>query len=874
MMLVSQNPGRRLHPMTRKMSIAAFLVLIIVASVLHFRRDEKEPNHISGAFEALNYWNEQRAYPNDVIPDISHYAAFESAKSKLGAGAEQLMNVDPWETMGPTNIGGRALAIAFNPQNPNTIWVGTASGGLWVSRTGGVGYVAWEHVPTGYPVLGVSTIAVAPDDSNTIYIGTGEVYNYQETGYGYTYRPTRGSYGIGILKTTDGGTTWEKSLDWSYNQSRGVQAVKINPLNPNTVWAGTTHGTFKSTDAGETWAQVDTTIMVWDLAIDPVDTSIVFIGCGNLYSPGYGVYRTIDDGVSWEKLDSGIPATFGGKVHLHISEASPNIVYASVGNGTESYNGATWLCRSTDSGDTWTVQSTEDYSRWQGWFSHDVAASPVDPDYVIAIGIDTWRSTTGGTNLEQVSFGGMMYGRPPQGGPEGGPTYVHSDKHDIVFHPTDPDIFYMATDGGVFRSTDGGDTYEGLNGGLQTVQFYQGFSTSQLDIFHSIGGLQDNGTIRYDGELQWIRVLGGDGAFTAISSQDDNIMYASSQYLNIAKSTDHGEYFNYINDPPNIGDTPFIAPYILGIDDPDVIYAGRSYVFKSTNGGISWTTTNNNQELDGNVLLAFAVSHLTSEMVYATTAPTSTRAGIFRSFDGGDSWDNITGTLPDRYMVDVAVDPNNDANVYVALSGFGTSHLFMSNDFGSSWQDIGDGLPDVPTSAVLIDPLYPEHIYVGNDLGVWVSIDNGDSWSSFSEGLPDAVLVLDLVTSPTDRRIRVATHGNGAYIRDLVSETTGLEPEGTRIPRAYHLGQNYPNPFNPATMISYELPTESTVDLSIYNMSGQKVRALVSGRKAGGTHQVQWDGRDERGIPVASGVYLYRLDAGTFSETRKMVLAK
>ncbi len=180
----------------------------------------------------------------------------------------------------------------------------------------------------------------------------------------------------------------------------------------------------------------------------------------------------------------------------------------------------------------------------------------------------------------------------------------------------------------------------------------------------------------------------------------------------------------------------------------------------------------------------------------------------------------------------------------------------------------------MPTSAVLIDPLYPEHIYVGNDLGVWVSIDNGDSWSSFSEGLPDAVLVLDLVTSPTDRRIRVATHGNGAYIRDLVSETTGLEPEGTRIPRAYHLGQNYPNPFNPATMISYELPTESTVDLSIYNMSGQKVRALVSGRKAGGTHQVQWDGRDERGIPVASGVYLYRLDAGTFSETRKMVLAK
>ena len=128
--------------MMRRVSIASFLVLIAVISVFFFRPSEKEPNHVSGAFDALNYWNQQRAYPNEIIPDVGHYAAFEATKSNMGAGAEALSNVDQWETMGPTNIGGRALALAFTPKKPNPIWVGTASGGHWVSRPGGVGYVA------------------------------------------------------------------------------------------------------------------------------------------------------------------------------------------------------------------------------------------------------------------------------------------------------------------------------------------------------------------------------------------------------------------------------------------------------------------------------------------------------------------------------------------------------------------------------------------------------------------------------------------------------------------------------------------------------------------------------------------------------------
>ncbi|NIW79968.1 MAG: hypothetical protein GWN16_11135, partial [Calditrichae bacterium] len=128
----------------------------------------------------------------------------------------------------------RTLVVEFNPQNPNTIFAGSASGGLWRSYSAGRGADAWEYVPTGFPVLGVSSIAFVPGDSNTFYIGTGEVYNYQNVGTDPAYRSTRGSYGIGILKTTDGGQTWSKSLDWSYNQQHGVWAVEVNPLNPNT----------------------------------------------------------------------------------------------------------------------------------------------------------------------------------------------------------------------------------------------------------------------------------------------------------------------------------------------------------------------------------------------------------------------------------------------------------------------------------------------------------------------------------------------------------------------------------------------------------------------------------------------------------------
>lgn len=854
--------------MAKRIFAIIFIFLLTVSiSWLIFRqhKPDNKTQKFSGALEALNLWSFQRAYPDQAIPNVGHFAAFEQSQRAMSKKLSKSAQVAPWRAIGPCNMGGRTLAVVFNPQNPNTIYAGSASGGLWRSYSGGVGAKAWDYVATGFPVLAVSSIAFAPNDSNTIYIGTGEVFNYQAAGTGAAYRATRGTYGVGILKTTDGGLSWSKSLDWSYQQQRGVWAIKINPLNPKTIWAATTEGTYKTTDAGKIWTRVHPVIMATDIIISPIDTNVIVVGCGNFGSTGHGLYRSADGGESWFKVKGGVPETFQGKVKLDVFDGTPSIMLTSIGNGFYiGYQNATWLCDSWDNGATWNLVTSQDYSLWQGWYSHDVAVNPKDFTHVMAVGIDIWKSKLGGANLEQKSYWTLWQGgQIPPGEPEGPPNYSHADHHDVVFHPTQPNIIYFGTDGGVFRSLDGGETFESCNGGYQSVQFYNGFACSQQDSALAIGGMQDNGTIIYRGTDAWDRiVLGGDGCCAAIDATNDNIMYGSSQNLNISRSDNRGQSWRRIA-PPNAGGyVCFVAPYVLGIDKPEIVYAGQDVVFKSLNRGNIWTRTNNGVPLDGNPVFAMAISYQNSNILYAATAPALARPGIFRTLDGGQTWDNITGDLPDRFPGDLAVDPNDDAVVYLTFMGFGTAHVYKSENYGDRWQNIGAGLPDVPTAAIVVDPLFPNNIYAGNDLGVYVSTTAGENWEPFLDGLPDAVIAMDLAISPVNRKLRVATHGNGAYERDLISIPVSVSaPEQT--PSGFVLEQNYPNPFNPSTTIRYTLPRSARVSLTIYNSLGQKVKTLLAQKLQNpGNYQAVWDGKSDAGISVASGTYVYRLQAG------------
>lgn len=838
-----------------------FLIALFIFFSPQVRDHKQKQNHAiaSDAMKALDFWTAQRAYPNRTIPGRAFYKAYQFSKTSLKKRTDRLTPNDTWHSIGPANQGGRTIALTVDPQHPDTIYAGSASGGLWRLTMHGSGY-SWEYIDTGYPVLGVNAIAINPNNSNEIYIGTGEVYGYQNSDGGIYVRTTRGSYGIGLLKSTDRGKTWIKSIDWSYRQKRGVLSLAINPLNPKVVFAGTTEGTFRSTDAGVTWQKVQTTVMAVDVVINPVDTNFVFISCGNLGSAGTGIYRSSQGGKAetWHKLTTGLPPVWGGKALLTIYPASPDIIYASIGEGYSGVAG-TWLCKSTDNGETWNIINSLNYARYQGWFAHYVRVNPVDDSKIICAGVNFYLSNNGGQTFVQRD--GM-----------------HVDHHVFANHPSDPDIIYFGNDGGVYRTTDGGYSFENLNEGYITTQFYNGFSSSPLDSNLALGGLQDNSTVRYHGSKNWYTgLIGGDGSFTAINPLNDNIVYGSWQYLHILRSMQKGTPGSWVNISTSLkgDDVAFIAPFVLAPSVPHVIYAAKDIVYRSDNYGTHWRALNSGQPLNGNAVLSMAVSPTNPDVVYAATAPGSgKRAGVFVTRDGGYTWLDITNNLPDRYYVDLRVAPNNDRIVYTTVSGFGSSHLFVAENGGQSWKDVGLGLPDVPTSAVAIDPEAPHHIYVGNDLGVYVSTDFGESWQEFSEGMPSAVLVMDLSISESNRSLRAVTHGNGVYQRRLLEpDQVPLDSPVDLIDR-FALLQNFPNPFNSETEIPFSLESPSFVTLKIYNSLGQEIRTLAAKSYPAGNFSVRWDGNDNSGQPAVSGTYFYRLKTGNFSDIKKMLLLR
>ena len=824
------------------MSRIALLVSFIIAiglSVFVYQSMDVNDNSssknrkISEAYEALNFIGAHQG----EIPERGYTKAWKVAQRMTTHERNFRFDTEPWESMGPHNRGGRTLTLAFNPQNPNTLYAGSASGGLWRSYSAGVGAAAWERVNIDFPVLAVSCITFAPGDSMTMYIGTGEVYNVAEAGTGAAYRRTRGSWGIGILKSTDGGETWEKSLDWSLNENHGVWAIRIHPSNPEIIYAATTDGVYKSNDGGQNWEQKHDVTMANDLVISPNSPNTILVGCGNLSSPGSGIYRSTDGGNHWIKINANLPS-YKGKVQFGVSPSDPNIVYASIGNSLGGDDEASWLCRSSDFGETWEIKNTTDYSQWQGWFSHDVAVHPNNPDEITVIGINVWKSTNGGTDLNILTEGGVGYANPPIEGPDGNSNYVHSDAHDVIYHPDNPNIIYVASDGGIHRSLDGGTTFASCNGGLQTAQFYNGFSNSHQDGTFCIGGLQDNGSIRWNGDKTWTRILGGDGSWSAINPDDDNYYYTSWQYLNIVGTQDGGETTFYA-EPPFLWASSFIAPYAIAPSAPNILYACSAIVGKSTDYGETWTTTNNGNPLNNSKspVLSIAISYQNPDVTYVATAPyQGTSAKVYKTNDGGDFWSNITGTsLPNRYPMDMAVDPTNDQIAYITFAGFGSGHVYKTKNGGISWTDISEDLPDVPTNAVIVDPLFPSNVYVGNDLGVFASADGGESWEFYQEGLPGTIMVFDLQISPVNRKLRIASHGNGAYQRDLIEV-----PSATKdVAWVDHLQLKiFPNPSSDMANLTYELQESATISFSLLGANGQLIKKLGQQQQSAGNHQL------------------------------------
>lgn len=707
----------------------------------------------SGAMEALEFWSGARAYPHgDLSPD-AHFRAFEKMREMPGDETTALLSTSGWNYIGPSNLSGRMLSIAVNPFNTGTIYAGSASGGLWRSHTGGLAG-DWHRVATGYPVLGVGAIAIDPADSGTIYIGTGEVYRYGGTAGGLVIRTTRGSYGMGILKTTNAGATWTKSLDWSYHQQRGVQMIRVNPLNSASVWAATSEGIYRSTDAGATWAVSLPIPMAQDIIIHPADTLNMLASTGNLgLTPD--IYKTVDGGEIWFPVT---PTSFTGKTLMAQYASNPDVVYASIADST---TGVGSLWRTDNFGFSWTKLSdhtTNNIYGVQGWYSHFVAVHPGDSTQVLHAGVPASRSADGGYFFSGV--GGS-----------------YSDHHGYAYDPVDPDILYIANDDGIYRSTNFGQNFTKVSTNLGTGQFYAGFSNSATDSLIALGQVQDHipGYL-YQGSSYWPASAADEVGWTGIDQLNDFIMYAGTRGGgSIRKSTNRGVSWAAAGGSFS-GRACWNTPFVVSPSHPNVLYFGRSRVSKSTNSAGSWFYTNGGLELaDGNPPLSMAISATSPDSVYLGTAPLVSRTHIYRTTNGGTTWTDVTGPLPDRYPLDIAVDPITPAIVYVGYGGYGTGHVFKSTDAGGTWTDLTGSLPDIPVTALLVDPLSSDVVYLGTDLGVSISTDGGASWLPFGDGLPEAVLVSDLTMTPSNRTLRASTHGNGVFERKMPALFPSLE---------------------------------------------------------------------------------------------------
>ncbi|MFK7978922.1 MAG: T9SS type A sorting domain-containing protein [Saprospiraceae bacterium] len=826
------------------------------------------PSHTipqSGASLALDAWTLQRSYPYQKINSQKITQAYQQQTS-LAVDRNSQAN---WEGIGPMNIAGRTLALAFHPIDSNLLFLGSASGGLWKTTSAGLGERAWERVNIGFPILAVSCIVISPQNPNIIYIGTGEMYNTTESKPGVVNRLTRGTYGFGIFKSTDGGISWEQSLDWSYEEMQGVQDIVINPLNPAILYAATSIGLMKSPDAGNNWALVHDLPMAVDVAIHPVDTNIIYVSYGSLFAETTGIYRSRNGGVDFTQLKLGIPTNYTGKAKLAIDPNSPNIVYASVADAFKSIG----LFKSNNDGDSWVRVNDSDIAIFQGWYAHDVTVNPNNSQTVIQVGIDSWKSDNGGFTMnQQTSWINARFGKNPVGEADGPPNYVHSDIHQAIFHPLMTNTLFLATDGGVFVSKDGGITYESRNGGLQTAQFYANFSNSSTNKDLAIGGMQDNSTAIYTGEAAWTKVLSGDGMSTAIDFESDNIIYGSAQFLNIFRSVDGGQSFKDI--APGAIEPIFRAPFEIAPSNPRVLYAGGRLLFKSTDRGNNWTTPNSWFIDNGNAILAIAIAPYNFNKLLVSTAPNVTgKANIFSSLDGGINWTKLSG-LPDRIVTDFAFHPTNEHIAFITFGGFGSFHIYQTMDGGNNWFPIDNNLPDIPHNTIIIDPERPDNIYVGNDLGVYVSEDNGGNWTPFMEGLPEVVLAMHLSISPANQKLRIATHGNGVFQTDLVGKVVSSISE-IATPDVINLEQNFPNPAIHQTTIPFELSEPSLITLKIYDLKG----SLVSTKKIA---QQFLQGKQQISISInqlSAGNYVYQITGITkggqiFSRSKRLVVGQ
>ncbi|HKK38046.1 MAG TPA: T9SS type A sorting domain-containing protein, partial [Cryomorphaceae bacterium] len=514
----------------------------------------------------------------------------------------------------------------------------------------------------------------------------------------------------------------------------------MDPEDPEKLFVTSSQGLFVTADGGETWEQ-QLSGFLRDVAIHPGNSEIV-------YTTGTSFYRSDDGGENFQQITDGLPSPGAvNRLEMAVTEANDQLVYIVAGDSDDS--GFQGFYRSSDEGISFELMSnspnlmgyseTGDSEGGQSWYDLAIAASPTDEDRVFVGGINVWETADGGNSWNIKSH--WVY--PSNIG------YTHADIHSLDFFGN---TIYCGSDGGVFRSENNAQDWEDLSEGLQISQYYR-IAVSVGDPDKILAGSQDNGTNLFSNESGYVHLLGGDGNGASIDYTNDDIMYASYPGGNYQRSTDGGLNFNGFTG--SISETgAWVTPFEIHPNDPNILFAAYENVWKYEDN--SWTAISDLGV--GTTLRAMRVAPSDPDVILASTFQL-----LYKTEDGGDTWDEISTGLPDLFITAIEIDPQDSERIWVAYSGYEDGQkVFFTENGGDTWENRTENLPNVPVNCLHYLQGSNDGIYAGTDVGVFYIDGELENWSPYSEGLPN-VIVNQLVFHYPSQQIFLASFGRGVW---------------------------------------------------------------------------------------------------------------
>lgn len=736
---------------------------------------------------------EKRLSSETVLPTTILYSEWLNEKERISNPNSN------WSPLGPIDVpiilsngkkrgNGRVNAISFHPTNADIIYIGSPSGGLWKSIDGGL---SWNTYTDNLPVIGVSHIAINPTNPQIIYIATGDA-NGSDT------------YSIGILKSVDGGQNWDTTgLSYDVVQAKKVNKIIINPNSTDSLFAVTNTNIMLSIDAGSNWNSVGPLGRWRDIEFKPGNPSVIY--AAKQSSGTSNVYRSLDGGLNWSVINTGIPSTGKYRPLIAVTNANPEVIYALYSSSDYGFHG---IYKSINGGNSWSLQSNSPNILGratdgtgvggQSWYDLSLGVSTLDENHLFVGGINLWRSTDGGINwaIEASSGNSSSY------------TYMHVDQHCLEFNPLN-NIAYAGNDGGLYKYMPSLNKFVDISDGLEISQFYKlGLSQSNPD--RLIAGAQDNGTEMLTSGT-WDAVRGSDGMECIIDPYNQNLLYSSSQYGGLRVCFDiSASNYSWDNIKPVNYDGAWVTPYKMHANNNSLIVAGYDEVYKSVTSGAVWDSISYNVS-GGQALRTIALAPSDENYIYAASYLT-----LKVTKDGGATWSNIKPGLPNLNISDIEVSYNDPEKLWVTFSEYSSAHkIYKSIDGGSTWNNItGAALPNLPVNCIVYQYFANDDLYIGTDIGVYHKDNNMTDWAPYMNGLPN-VIVNELEIQYDIGKIRAATFGRGVWESDLQA------PLNSSFNYDLPYIEFYPNPTS--SFLTVSIPNIFLKEIKLFNLAGKLV---------------------------------------------------